>query len=346
MPRFTPIPSELRRRPFQLSDAVAAGVTPRMLQGRRFRRIHQGVWICADVELTTEMRYDAARLALPPGAIGSHQLAAEILDLIVPRASKPQFWLPESAKGSTYPGIRPHWFQEKPDSVTVHGREVTTAAKTFIDLATQLRALDLVVFGDSAVRRGWTTQEELVALSRERGRRHIRRARWAAALARAGVDSRPETLLRLLLVLAGLPEPETGVAVSDAHGGWIAAPDLSYPRVKIAIEYDGLHHFTDRSQRILDVARNANLIGDGWKVIVVLDHHLFQPARADHHAGARCTSRARPSRRAPMAYGRVARSLRVRPRHRRTLFVPCTIAEVRLQDVSTAILRVKLVPRR
>jgi hypothetical protein len=276
VPRFTPVPDELRRRPFQLSDAVAAGVTPRMLQGRRFRRIHHRVWICADVELTTEMRYDAARLALPPGAIGSHQLAAEILDLSVPRASKPQFWLPESVKGSTYPGIRPHWCLEQPDSVIVHGRPVTTAAKTFIDLATQLRALDLVVFGDSAVRRGWTTQEELMALSRERGRRHIRRARWAAALVRTRVDCRPETLLRLLLVLAGLPEPETGLAVSDAHGGWIATPDLSYPHVKIAIEYDGSHHFTDRSQRILDVARNANLIGDGWKVIVVLDHHLFQ----------------------------------------------------------------------
>jgi hypothetical protein len=207
VPRFTPVPDELRRRPFQLSDAVAAGVTPRMLQGRRFRRIHHRVWICADVELTTEMRYDAARLALPPGAIGSHQLAAEILDLTVPRASKPQFWLPESAKGSTYPGIRPHWCLEQPDSVIVHGRPVTTAAKTFIDLATQLRALDLVVFGDSAVRRGWTTQEELMALSRERGRRHIRRARWAAALVRSRVDCRPETLLRLLLLLAGLPEP-------------------------------------------------------------------------------------------------------------------------------------------
>jgi very-short-patch-repair endonuclease len=46
--------------------------------------------------------------------------------------------------------------------------------------------------------------------------------------------------------------------------------------VKIAIEYDGLHHFMDRSQRVLDVARNANLTADGWKVIVVLDHHLFQ----------------------------------------------------------------------
>jgi hypothetical protein len=225
VPRSTRIPDELRRRPFQLCEAVAAGVTPRMLQGHGFRRVHQGVWICADVGLNTEMRFDAARLALPPGAIGSHQLAGEILDLIVPPASKPQFWLPESAKGSTYPGIRPHWCQEQPDSIMVHGRPVTTAAKTFIDLATQLRALDLVVFGDSAVRRGWTTPEELVALSRERGRRHIRRARWAAALVRRRVDSRPETLLRLLLVLAGLPEPATGLAVSDVHGGWIATPD-------------------------------------------------------------------------------------------------------------------------
>jgi hypothetical protein len=247
-----------------------------MLQGHGFRRLHQGVWICADVELTTEMRFDAARLALPPGAIGSHQLAAEILEAIVPKTPKPQFWLPESAKGSTYHGIRPHWYQGRPDSVLVDGREVTTAAKTFIDLATQLRLLDLVVFGDSVVRRGWTSQQELVAMSGAPGRRNIRLARLAAALVRPRVDSRPETLLRLLLILADLPEPETGLVVCDSDGGWIATPDLSYPKVKIAIEYDGQHHFTIRSQRVMDVARNANLIADGWKVIVVLDHHLFR----------------------------------------------------------------------
>ncbi len=276
MPGPAAVPLALRDRPFLLDEAVAAGITPRMLQAPTFRRLHRTVWIGAAVELTTEVRFDAARLALPPGSIGSHQLGAAILALIVPPAPKPHFWLPESAKGSTYAGIRPHWYQEKPASVVHNGREVTTAGKTFIDLATQLRLADLVILGDSAVRRGWTTPNSLVALSRERGRRHIRKARWAASLVRQRVDSRPETLLRLLLVFAGLPEPETGLAVSDANGGWIATPDLSYPAYKIAIEYDGRHHFVERRQRIRDVARNDNLRHHGWDVIVVLDEHLFQ----------------------------------------------------------------------
>ncbi len=156
---------------------------------------------------------------------------------------------------------------------------LTSPGKTFVDCATQLDLVQLVAVGDSLVRRGWTTPEELRMLALEADRRHIRKARLAAHFVRRRVDSPPETRTRMLIVLGGLPEPDTGRAVYDDCGGWLACPDMSYREVKVAVEYDGRLHDEDRHQRAGDVMRNENLLDDGWWVIVVRSDDLrLRPA--------------------------------------------------------------------
>ena len=66
------IPHQLCGGPFLYADAIDAGVTPAMLRTRRFRKIHRGVYVLADVELDLVGRIAAARLALPPDARLSH----------------------------------------------------------------------------------------------------------------------------------------------------------------------------------------------------------------------------------------------------------------------------------
>jgi hypothetical protein len=78
-----------------------------------------------------------------------------------------------------------------------------------------------------------------------------------------------ETRLRLLIVLSGLPEPAIGHVVLDSDGGWLAKPDLSYPELKIAIEYDGHHHLKDARQWQRDIRRRENLERAGWRVRVI-----------------------------------------------------------------------------
>ena len=80
---------------------------------------------------------------------------------------------------------------------------------------------------------------------------------------------------RLLLTFAGLPEPRVNLEVTDANGEWVAKPDLSYPEVKVAIEYDGSHHGREKKQWTRDVDRNAVYLDNGWMVIVVLAEHLY-----------------------------------------------------------------------
>ncbi len=148
------------RRPFKRSDALAAGITPKMLRGSRFRRLFRGVYIDSRVPVDDPIRTVAALLLHTPSAFASHFSAARHLRLPVPHA-------------------------------------------------------------DALVRLGLATERELRARAENSHERGAIRARTAAALVRRGVDSPMETRLRLLIVLAGLPEPEVNRILRDAGGDWV-----------------------------------------------------------------------------------------------------------------------------
>ncbi len=60
------------RRPFLRADALAAGVSPSSLRGRRFRRIFTGVYVHASVPAHPLLRVQAALVLHPPTAFASH----------------------------------------------------------------------------------------------------------------------------------------------------------------------------------------------------------------------------------------------------------------------------------
>lgn len=99
--------------------------------------------------------------------------------------------------------------------------------------------------------------------------RGCRAAASAVLLSRPGAESRRETMLRLLLVRAGLPEPEVNPEVYSDEGRWLARADLVYRRWKVIAEYDGDHHRTDRAQYERDQARIERLQDAGWIVVRV-----------------------------------------------------------------------------
>lgn len=105
------------------------------------------------------------------------------------------------------------------------------------------------------------------------GRRGARRARQAFVLSRAGVRSRPETLLRLLITRAGLPEPEVGHTITEA--GWAATPDLAWPAHSVLLEYEGDHHRTSARQFRHDIRRFERYADCGWSALRVTKHDLF-----------------------------------------------------------------------
>ena len=87
---------------------------------------------------------------------------------------------------------------------------------------------------------------------------------------------------------AGLPEPAVNQDVVVDGVLHRARPDLSYPALKIAIEYEGDHHRTDRRQWRRDKTRRRLLEDTGWLVIeVIADDVVPAPRRSGRTASVR-----------------------------------------------------------
>jgi hypothetical protein len=89
-----------------------------------------------------------------------------------------------------------------------------------------------------------------------------------------------ESRLRMLIVLAGLPEPGVNHIEYDDRGGWARRFDLSYPEARLAIEYDGRQHAQSQAQWERDVDRREGLDRDGWRLVVVLSKGIYREPAA------------------------------------------------------------------
>ncbi|HLZ36763.1 MAG TPA: DUF559 domain-containing protein [Mycobacteriales bacterium] len=94
----------------------------------------------------------------------------------------------------------------------------------------------------------------------------MRLAERAVTLARPAAESPMETRQRLLLVLAGLPEPVPQHEVRDPDGVLIARLDLAYPQRRLGIEFDGSGHADPRQWRA-DLRRQNALLRAGWRLL-------------------------------------------------------------------------------
>jgi very-short-patch-repair endonuclease len=99
---------------------------------------------------------------------------------------------------------------------------------------------------------------------RFKGRRDIRRSRVALDLVDSGAESPRETWLRLLLIRAGFPRPQTQIPVRDQYGQLVAVLDMGWEDMKIAADYEGDQHRTDRRRFQRDIHRAEAVAELGW----------------------------------------------------------------------------------
>ncbi|WP_409366568.1 endonuclease domain-containing protein, partial [Mycolicibacterium pulveris] len=84
-----------------------------------------------------------------------------------------------------------------------------------------------------------------------------------------GDESPKETWLRLLLIDAGLPAPTTQIPVLDGY--WpVAYVDMGWEKYKVAVEYDGDQHRSDRRRYVKDQRRLRKLEAMGWIILRVI----------------------------------------------------------------------------
>jgi hypothetical protein len=102
-----------------------------------------------------------------------------------------------------------------------------------------------------------------------------------------GVDSPMETRLRMLLVLAGLPEPVVNHVIWNDRGDWYRASTWPTRAVRVAIEYDGRHHVEREGQWHPDTERRDDLDHRGWRLVTVVSSGIYAQPGTDPRAGLR-----------------------------------------------------------
>ncbi|WP_136642300.1 hypothetical protein [Subtercola vilae] len=254
MSRRTPLPPELGM-PFSRVDARAAG-------GRlRAADLHRPFHAVRAIEAPHTVQQFCAAYAprLPPGQMFSHTTAALLWNLPIESARASPAGIHVSVFSPGWPprtvGVTGHRLDDNRVSVELrHGFPVTDIASTWCHLASLVSLDELVVAGDAAVLvpvhpgRGDRRPHASIELLRDRlydyrGRGKCR-LQEALDLVRVGAESPRETSLRLLLVRAGLPEPELNVDRFDDDGTFIGRADLFYRQWMVVVDYDGDQHRT------------------------------------------------------------------------------------------------------
>ncbi len=248
--------------PFTTAEAYAAGLTSGMLRGPSVRRLLAGVYVSAEVESSEQVLVAAALKVVPQAVVvGVTALHLHGVDSGPPT---PLYLVTTNPHPVRRAGLKVTRVKALPP----HSGSVAVAEHAFTSAATQLNLLDLVTAGDWLLR---TNRCQLPALqayaSSFTGRGAVAAGR-AAGLVRARVDSPRETMLRLCLVLAGLPTPDCNL-VMGTHDHPIGRVDLVFKEFGVLIEYEGDQHRTNRWQWNVDIGRYEEFTADGYLVIRV-----------------------------------------------------------------------------
>lgn len=145
--------------------------------------------------------------------------------------------------------------------VVVRGLRVSDPVLTWYSCRSLLSPTELVVLGDHIVGRARLATVDDLRRACRAGDRAVSIARVAASRVRVGAESAMETRVRLIVIDADFPDPELNVDVRDEHGRFLGRADIAWPRLRIAIEYDGDHHRTD-----IDTFHHDRLRGNGFAV--------------------------------------------------------------------------------
>lgn len=254
--------------PLTRAQALRSGLSDADLVGGGYRQLFWGVYVSAEVPESLALRARAALMISPEGAVVSHHTAARLWGGVPPAGDA----IHVSHTGKVRPqtrGVVGHSVRDLPPARTRAGVRVTSPEQAFLDLVGTAGLIESVVLGDSLVKAGATTPGKLVAAADSWAGRHAATARRAAGLVRSRVDSPMETRLRLLIVLAGLPEPRVNVEINDEEGWCQYRIDLAYPEIQVGIEFDGRHHIEREGQWSRDLLRREDLEGRGWRFVIV-----------------------------------------------------------------------------
>jgi len=256
--------------PFIGTEALACGALNRHQLRTRYRSVFPNVYLPNDVELSLALRIAAAWLWSNRKATIVGAAAAAL------HGSK---WIPDGVPvelihANTRP---PRGVLTRRDALadgetqTIDGRVVTTPERTAFDVGRRGAVHSAVARLDALARATGFKVDDVLRVAKCHPRSPgLRRLEAALDLVDPGSQSPRESYLRLLLIDAGLPRPQTQIPVQGVDGMPVAYLDLGWEEHMVAVEYDGDQHRTDRRQYVKDIRRLEMLERMGWIVVRVV----------------------------------------------------------------------------
>lgn len=231
--------------------------------------IYPGIYVTRDTVLTATTRAKAAWLWSDRRGVIAGRSAAALLGSKWLEARHPAELIHDNRRPPK--GIRTRIDHLEDDEITVlSGMRVTTPARTALDLACRYPVDEAVALTDALANATHVKMADVeLLIDRHLGRRGIKSARTALDLVDAGAESPRETWLRLLAVRAGFPRPRTQVPVHDEYGVLVAVFDMAWEEAKVAADYEGDQHRTDRRRFGRDIHKAETVTGMGWAHIRV-----------------------------------------------------------------------------
>jgi very-short-patch-repair endonuclease len=231
----------------QLAEAVRLGLV---------ERLGRGLYVLPGrpTDRTIAVAYDG---------VVSHLSAAVEWDLpLLAAPAKPHITLPTKRRSRPGPAAVLH---SGPISPRDRANRLTSLVRTVMDCARILPFGEALAVADAALASGLTRKDQLIraaAAMRGPGRPNARRV---AALADGYADSFLESMLRALLLEAGIEGFEPQVTVEC--GPLRARVDLGHRKARVALEADSFEFHGSRAALAADCRRYDELVAAGWLVL-------------------------------------------------------------------------------
>jgi hypothetical protein len=261
--------------PFLGSAALRRGDVTRNDLRTRYRAVYRNAYVPTDAVVDATVRARAAWLST--GATLAGMSAAAVW------GTK---WLDHTAPAEiiradrhSQSGIVAHTYTLSSSEVDIaNGMRLTTPARTAYDIGRGRSTETALPILDALFRATRVKPDDVTALiDMHPGIRGVRQLQVVLDLVDGGAESPQESRVRYMLIVAGLPSPETQIEFFDDYGNPFIRVDMGWRAWKVAIEYDGIQHWTDRRQRSWDIERIAILEAMGWTVIRVSAEMLSRP---------------------------------------------------------------------
>jgi hypothetical protein len=250
--------------------ALQAGIPEKHLRRRDVVRMSRDTYLPVAMAGDLRVRIAAVLLTAPPGAVVSHSSAAALWGLEIPMHKDDGRVHLTVGTGSAVRGRPDRMVHRSPlhpgDVVRRESFTCTSLARTWSDLAGMLEPGLLLGVTDQLLARGCTVDELGQQIALRPGARGIARARSVLPLGDRRAGSPMESLLRWLVLTAGLPAPDLQHEIRDEDDDFIAFTDFAWPEHKVLVEFDGDIH-RDRSVFVNDLRRQNRLVAAGWNVL-------------------------------------------------------------------------------